>query len=79
MNCNDGRVYTTCGPVDDETCSSPVDESTTPTDMCMEGCFCPKESALHEGKCIPRSQCPCTLHQKTYKSGEQVPNDCNTW
>ena len=68
-----------CGPVNDETCSGPVDGSTTSNGMCVEGCYCPKGSAVQDGICIPRSQCPCTLHQKTFKAGEQVSNDCNSW
>jgi Trypsin Inhibitor like cysteine rich domain len=80
IDCQNGRVYKMCGPISDETCSSPVTaEPVRPTDLCIEGCYCPKGSALHKDQCIPRSECPCTLRQKTYQPSEQVPNDCNTW
>lgn len=80
INCDNGRVYQMCGPISDETCSGPVTaEPVRPTDLCVEGCYCPKGSALHKDHCISRSQCPCTLRQKMYQPGEQVPNDCNTW
>ena len=80
INCNNGRVYKVCGPISDETCSGPVAEPIrTATDLCIERCYCPNDSALHKDQCIRRSECPCTLRQKTYQPGEQVPNDCNTW
>lgn len=83
MNCDGGKVYMMCGPASDQTCASSTDASSDPKtghqDLCVEGCYCPKDHALHEGRCIPRSSCPCTLHGKVYPSGHQVPNDCNTW
>ena len=80
IDCQNGRVYKMCGPISDETCSSPVTaEPVRPSDLCIEGCYCPEDSALHKDQCIPRSECPCTLRQKNFQPGEQVPNDCNTW
>lgn len=80
MSCEQGKVYMMCGPVADETCSSTTDgQSIQTADFCVEGCFCPKDSALHEGRCVPRSTCPCTYGGKVYQSGQQIPNDCNTW
>ena len=64
INCNNGRVYKVCGPISDETCSGLVAEPIrTATDLCIEGCYCPNDSALHKDQCIRRSECPCTLRQ----------------
>ena len=79
MDCSNGRVYMMCGPISDETCAGPVSDGARPADFCVEGCYCPKGTALQVGKCISRTQCPCTLRQKAYPSGTQIPNDCNTW
>ena len=56
INCNNGRVYKVCGPISDETCSGLVAEPIrTATDLCIEGCYCPNDSALHKNQCIGMS------------------------
>lgn len=66
-----------CGPAEPATCRSPGKSAVT--EYCDSGCYCPEGTVLHEDRCIPKTQCPCTLHTKTYAPGEQVPNECNTW
>ncbi len=80
MTCSHGRVYTMCGPASDETChSAGAVAVSSESAFCVEGCSCPPGSVLHDGKCIRRSSCPCTLHNQLHQPGAQVPNDCNTW
>ncbi|KAJ8974052.1 hypothetical protein NQ317_002298, partial [Molorchus minor] len=45
---------------------------------CVEGCFCPEGTVLHENKCITKDKCPCRLRGKSFPAGTSVPKDCNT-
>ncbi|XP_071447163.1 hemocytin-like [Hetaerina americana] len=82
MKCEDGKVYSTCGPTIQQTCGSAVESSSvslsTKSVFCVEGCFCPEGTLLHNGKCIQQSECPCQLRGKQFSPGETVPSDCNT-
>lgn len=46
---------------------------------CTEGCFCPEGLVQFEGQCVDKSECPCKLKGKNFKTGSTVTKDCNTW
>ncbi|KAG8236359.1 hypothetical protein J437_LFUL016579, partial [Ladona fulva] len=79
--CENGKIYSTCGPMEQDTCGTEEETlavSSAELASCIEGCFCPTGTVLHDGKCIPRSQCPCQLRGKRFPPGEVIPSDCNT-
>lgn len=82
MECNEGRVYMSCGPKTQQQCgvdlSSRFAEDDEDFDRCEEGCFCPVGTVLHEGRCIEPTQCPCRLRGKSFEPGATVTKQCNT-
>lgn len=48
--------------------------------QCVSGCMCPF-GLVSDGKgdCIPMEECPCIHNDATYKPGEKIKIDCNTW
>lgn len=77
MVCSGGKVYMPCGPAKGQ----PICGSNTEIfdeETCMEGCYCPKGTVLHETKCITKDMCPCRLRGKDFPPGFSVPKDCNT-
>ncbi|XP_053978189.1 hemocytin [Hylaeus volcanicus] len=77
MVCNNGRVYMPCGPETESSCWTGVERKLNP-DSCEEGCFCPKGTVAHEGRCIYPDECPCRLRGKLFEPGKSVQKDCNT-
>lgn len=78
MVCTGGKVYKACGstkvqPVCGASVELPEDPGT-----CVEGCYCPEGTVLHENKCITKDHCPCRLRGKSFAPGASVPKDCNT-
>ncbi|KAK7083100.1 hypothetical protein SK128_014119 [Halocaridina rubra] len=76
MVCEQGKVYNPCMSAIQPRCGQPS-EIVRP-EFCVEGCDCPGELVLHEGKCINAKDCPCTYRNKAYSAGDTIPNDCNS-
>ncbi|XP_071561739.1 hemocytin [Temnothorax nylanderi] len=77
ITCDDGRVYMSCGPKVEASCSSGI-EATSESSECEEGCFCPAGTLEHQGKCVSPEECPCRLRGKLFQPGTSVPKGCNT-
>lgn len=75
--CDGGRVYMSCGPKIEASCSSGI-EAMSESSECEEGCFCPAGTLEHQGKCISLEECPCKLRGKFFEPGTSVPKGCNT-
>lgn len=80
MPCNNGKIYLPCGPRIQPSCgaSEQLSDHTIDSSNCEEGCFCPTNTVLHEGRCISQEECPCRLRGKLFEPGSVVPKDCNT-
>lgn len=77
MNCTGGKIYQSCGPSKGQaSCGAAPQQHDN--DKCIEGCYCPQGTVLHENHCITKDNCPCRLHGKNYPPNSQVPKDCNT-
>lgn len=47
---------------------------------CTSGCMCPQGLVSDgAGGCIKESSCPCVYNGQTYKPGDTLTKDCNTW
>ena len=77
MQCTGGQIYKQCLPSEPSTCD--LSSNKFFTDFCVEGCDCPGDSVLYNGRCISPQSCPCTHNNVTYMSGEDVRSDCNIW
>ena len=55
--CTGGQVYTTCGTLCPRTCENHQLDFACISE-CVRGCFCPDDTVLHDGQCIPSWQCP---------------------
>uniref|UniRef100_H2Z2Z9 VWFD domain-containing protein n=1 Tax=Ciona savignyi TaxID=51511 RepID=H2Z2Z9_CIOSA len=79
MQCDNGMVYLACGPVCQDTCRGRCDVgyydhcSTLP---CVEGCFCPEGTVLHERRCVSRNECPCFSDDGEFLEGTFVTRNC---
>ncbi|XP_044082305.1 mucin-19 [Neovison vison] len=77
--CPEKHIYKECGPSNPATCSNvaPFQDS-----ECVNGCFCPEGYLLDDigekGGCVLKTECPCSLHGKTYKSGEVRRGPCGS-
>ncbi|XP_035824040.1 SCO-spondin-like [Aplysia californica] len=81
IQCDGGKVFKECGSSCIEDCSSASATCSDPT--CIDGCFCPDGYALHNGVCIQKQECPCTLTAeqgtgKEYQQGHIIKKECNT-
>ncbi|XP_070162344.1 hemocytin isoform X2 [Polyergus mexicanus] len=76
--CDSGRVYLSCGPKVEASCSSGIEVNQEISSECEEGCFCPAGTLEHGGKCIFPEECPCRLRGKLFQSGTSVQKKCNT-
>ena len=58
--CTGGKEWQECGTACPLTC----DNYNTPlacTEQCVEGCFCPEGTVLHEEECVAISDCPNSM------------------
>ncbi|CAH0555063.1 unnamed protein product [Brassicogethes aeneus] len=78
MKCTGGKVYYSCGPSKDQPVCGGVTLPTNKGTDCIEGCFCPNGTVLHENKCIVKEECPCKFRGKYFLPGSTIPKDCNT-
>ncbi|KAL1421473.1 hypothetical protein MTO96_004163 [Rhipicephalus appendiculatus] len=74
--CPAGMVYTQCGASCTRTCRDP--DASCESRPCVDGCHCPARTLLHDGRCVRREQCPCSLHAREYKPGSLVKQECNS-
>ncbi|XP_075745319.1 hemocytin isoform X1 [Rhipicephalus microplus] len=74
--CPAGMVYTQCGASCTRTCRDP--DASCESRPCVDGCHCPAGTLLHDGRCVRREQCPCSLHAREYKPGSLVKQECNS-
>ena len=75
LSCQPSFVYKQCGSVCPRTCQQTAFKC---DNACIDGCHCPEDQFLHDGKCISQKECPCYSHGKEYKSGETIQEECNT-
>lgn len=75
LNCTNGRVYKSCGPLNEPSCGSAISSDSF---NCREGCFCPEGTKLHKGVCVEQELCPCNLKGKFSPPGSKIKRDCNT-
>ncbi|KAH9629263.1 hypothetical protein HF086_008345 [Spodoptera exigua] len=78
MKCPEGKIYKACGPDSQPSCAFPLVSAQTTNSSCVEGCFCPEGLLLEGGKCVPKTECPCRLRNKSFKPGSTIKKDCNT-
>ncbi|CAH0701554.1 unnamed protein product [Spodoptera exigua] len=78
MKCPEGKIYKACGPDSQPSCAFPLMSAQTTNSSCVEGCFCPEGLLLEGGKCVPKTECPCRLRNKSFKPGSTIKKDCNT-
>ena len=75
LSCQPSFVYKQCGSACPRTCQQTAFKC---DNTCIDGCHCPEDQFLHNGKCISQKECPCYSHGKEYKSGETIQEECNT-
>lgn len=75
LNCTNGRVYKSCGPLNEPSCGSAIESDSF---NCREGCFCPEGTMLSNGMCVNQENCPCKLKGKAFPPNSKITKDCNT-
>lgn len=78
MKCTGGRIYMSCGTSKGQAVCGTSTELLEEDEDCVEGCFCPSGTVLHESQCITKDKCPCQLRGKSFPAGVSVPKGCNT-
>ncbi|CAM9200199.1 unnamed protein product [Bubo scandiacus] len=78
LQCDRGLEYSACGPPCPPTCRG---LSQGPPELCqglacLEGCFCPAGTLLHDGGCIEPAQCPCFWDGFAFPAGAAVQQGC---
>lgn len=75
------QEFTTCEPAEPTTCKNMHAPPQVSTAVCRPGCQCKRGYVLDapSGKCVRPGQCPCHHGGRSYKDGDHVQNDCNTW
>lgn len=78
MECKGGMIYKSCGSSKGQAVCGAAVEIEDADENCVEGCYCPEGTVLHDNKCITKDKCPCQLRGKSFPAGSSVPKDCNT-
>ncbi|XP_050302983.1 hemocytin [Anthonomus grandis grandis] len=78
MKCSNGKTYMSCGPKNGQQMCGDVSSLVDEEDSCVEGCYCPEGTVLHDNKCILKDQCPCTYRGKSFPPGASISKKCNT-
>ncbi|KAM6142205.1 LOW QUALITY PROTEIN: SCO-spondin-like [Phoenicopterus ruber ruber] len=78
LQCGRGLEYSACGPPCPPTCRGLGRE---PPEHCrglpcLEGCFCPPGTLLHEGGCVEPAECPCFWDGFAFPAGAAVQQGC---
>ena len=61
LSCQPSFVYKQCGSACPRTCQQTAFKC---ENTCIDGCHCPEDRLLHDGKCISQKECPCYSHGK---------------
>lgn len=77
IQCSNGKVFKECGSSCIKECTTVNTICTDPT--CVDGCFCPDGTVLHNGNCVTPDQCPCDHEGHQYAPGDVIPQQCNNW
>ena len=75
--CPLGQKWAACGAQCTKTCDNfhlPCLETN-----CRGGCICPEGTVLHGQRCVNSSQCLCHHGGHSYRPGQKIKVDCNTW
>ncbi|CAG5117516.1 unnamed protein product, partial [Candidula unifasciata] len=75
MTCRNGMVFKECGSSCVKDCNTVGTACTDPT--CVDGCFCPDGTVLHNGTCITADLCPCEYEGHQFKQGDVIHQQCN--
>ena len=67
-----------CGPVCTSTCEKNGINQVCKKD-CLEGCYCPPNTAFSNGKCVQIDECHCEHNGHQYNHGEQIHSNCDQW
>ena len=62
MPCEEGLTYEPCGSFCPPTCGDKDPDCGKLAGKCNEGCFCPKDTYLQDGKCVPAEECQCMFN-----------------
>ena len=62
MPCEEGLAYEPCGSFCPPTCGDKNPDCGKLAGKCNEGCFCPKDTYLQDGKCVPADECQCMFN-----------------
>ena len=72
--------YKPCGTACPKTCRNICDVTPTTCPVtCVEGCFCPNGTVMHDGKCVEHSRCPCYVNGTELATGSMVIKNCQIW
>ena len=78
MTCPNNQVFMLCGPQTQATCRADINFNIDTDKLsCMDGCFCPPGTVLHENKCIDASECPCIFGKQEFPPGAVRNKNCN--
>ncbi|XP_065689130.1 SCO-spondin-like [Patagioenas fasciata] len=78
LQCDRGLEYSACGPPCPPSCRSLGREPPEHCQglLCLEGCFCPPGTVLHDGSCIKPIECPCFWDGFAFPAGAAVQQGC---
>ncbi|XP_067648949.1 mucin-5AC-like [Haliotis asinina] len=74
--CQRNMIFKECGSPCPKRCQD--SSATCIDDSCVDGCFCPDGTVLHNGECIAADTCPCDNNGHEFSHGATIPRDCNT-
>ncbi|XP_063676239.1 uncharacterized protein LOC134812668 isoform X1 [Bolinopsis microptera] len=61
LTCEEGLSYDSCGSYCPATCADKNPKCGKMKGQCNEGCFCPKNTYLQDGKCVEAAECKCAF------------------
>ena len=62
MECSEGLSYNICGSYCPPTCGDKTPDCGKLQGQRNEGCFCPQDTFLQEGKCVRAEECRCMFN-----------------
>lgn len=70
MDCKSPLTYLTCGSFCPPTCADKTPDCGKDEGKCNEGCFCPRNTYLQDGKCVAADECLCEYNGEFKDVGE---------